>query len=105
MKICRYVCILSTILIMTIFIITESSRAVKVGYDIANTEEKLERLLAENKNLEYKSDRLKTPGKIALRVKDMGLNLVMIDSNKGKKGIAVARNLRKYQNRNHEGKL
>ncbi len=88
---------------MTMFIISESSRTVKVGYDIANTEEELRKLLAENKKLEFRSDLLKTPKKIALRVKDMKLNLVMMDS--GGSAVAIAKNSRRYQNRNRRGEI
>ena len=103
MKICRYTCMLLITLIMTIFIISESSRTVKVGYDIANTEEELRKLLAENKKLEFRSDRLKTPKKIALRVKDMKLKLVMMDG--GGSVVAIVKNSRRYQNRNRRGEI
>ncbi len=88
---------------MTIFIISESSRTVKVGYDIANTEEELRKLLVESKKLEFRSDLLKTPKKIALRVKDMKLNLVMMDS--GGSAVAIVKNSRRYQNRNRRGEI
>lgn len=89
---------------MTIFIISESSRTVKVGYDIANTEEELRKLLVESKKLEFRSDMLKTPKKIALRVKDMKLNLVMMDSG-GRSDVAIVKNSRRYQNRNRRGEI
>ncbi len=103
MKICRYICMLLITLVMTMFIISESSRSVKVGYDIANTEEELRKLLAENKKLEIKTDWLKTPRKMALRVENMKLNLVLMDS--GGSSVAVARNSRRYQNRNRRGEI
>ncbi len=72
---------------MTIFTISESSRTVKIGYNIARMEKELKRLSEENKKLEYKSGRLKIPEKISLRVKDMKLNLIIPD--KGKDVILV----------------
>ncbi len=67
---------------MTIFIISESSRTVKIGYNIAKMEKELRRLSEENKKLEYESGKLKVREKVALRVRDMKLNLIIPDKGK-----------------------
>ncbi len=72
---------------MTIFTISESSRTVKIGYNIARMEKELKKLSEKNKKLEYKSGRLKVREKVSLRVKDMKLNLIIPD--KGKDIILV----------------
>jgi hypothetical protein len=64
---------------MTIFIISESSRTVKIGYNIAKMEKELIKLSEENKKLEYESGKLKVHEKVALRVRDMKLNLIIPD--------------------------
>ncbi len=101
MRVCRYICVLLIIFIMTIFTISESSRTVKIGYNIARMEKELKRLSEENKKLEYKSGRLKIPEKISLRVKDMKLNLIIPD--KGKDVILVKKP-HEHMNKDPHGK-
>ena len=75
MKVCRYGCILVVILIMAIFTMTEGSRKIQIGYDVTRMEDELARLSEESKRLKFKSNKLKKPDKISMRVKDMKLNL------------------------------
>lgn len=77
MKICRYICIHLIILIMTIFTISESSRTIKIGYNIAKMEKELKILSEKNKKLEYKSGKLKGREMVSLKIKDMKLNLIV----------------------------
>ncbi len=86
---------------MTIFTISESSRTVNIGYNIARMEKELKRLSEENKKLEYKSDRLKVPEKISLRVRDMKLNLIIADKGKD---IILVKKPHDHMNKNHHGK-
>ncbi len=67
---------------MTIFIISESSRTIKIGYSIAKMEKELIKLSEENKKLEYESGKLKVREKVTLRVRDMKLNLIIPDKGK-----------------------
>ncbi len=101
MKVCRYICVLLTILIMTIFTISESSRVIRIGYNIARMEKELEKLSEENKKLEYKSSRLKVFEKVSLRVKDMRLNLIIPDKGKD---IILVKKPHEYMNQNPHGK-
>ncbi len=101
MRVCRYICILLIILIMTIFTISESSRTVKIGYNIARMEKELKKLSEKNKKLEYKSGRLKVPEKISLRVKDMKLNLIIPDKGKD---IILVKKPHEHVNKNPHGK-
>jgi cell division protein FtsL len=101
MKICRYICMHLIILIMTIFTISESSRTIKIGYNIARMEKELKKLSEENKKLEYKSDRLKVHEKVSLRVKDMKLNLIIPDEGKD---IILVEKVREFKNKNPYGK-
>ena len=82
MKVCRYICMHLIILIMTIFTISESSRTIKIGYNIAKMEKELIKLSEENKKLEYESGKLKVHEKVALRVRNMKLNLIIPDKGK-----------------------
>ena len=75
MKVCRYGCILVVILIMAIFTMSEGSRKIQIGYDIARMEDELVRLSEERKKLKFKSGKLKKPEKISMKVQDMKLNL------------------------------
>src|SRR3972149_2873301 len=77
MKICRYGCILIVLLVMAIFTMSEGSRIIKIGYDVTKMENDLARLSEENKTLRFKSDKLKWPEIISLKVKDMNLNLII----------------------------
>ncbi len=101
MRVCRYICVLLIIFIMTIFTISESSRTVKIGYNIARMEKELKRLSEENKKLEYKSGRLKIPEKISLRVKDMKLNLIIPDKGKG---VILVKKPHEHMNKDPHGK-
>ncbi len=101
MKVCRYICVLLTILIMTIFTISESSRVIRIGYDIARMEGELKKLSEENKKLEYKSSRLKVFEKVSLRIKDMRLNLIIPDKGKD---IILVKKLHEYMDKNPHGK-
>ncbi len=67
---------------MTIFIVSESSRNIKIGYNISKMEKELIKLSEENKKLEYESGKLKVREKVALRVRDMKLNLIVPDKGK-----------------------
>jgi cell division protein FtsL len=75
MKVCRYGCILVVILIMAIFTMSEGSRKIQIGYDITRMEDELARLSEESNKLKFKSDKLKKPDKISMKVKDMRLDL------------------------------
>ena len=92
MKACRYGCILVVILIMAIFTMTEGSRKIQIGYDITRMENELVRLSEESKKLKFKSDKLKKPDKISMKVKDMKLNL----SVQNDEDIAVVKKSRKH---------
>ena len=89
MSICRYTCVLLIILVMTIFTMSESSRTIKVGYDIAKMEQELKKLSEENQKLVYKSDRLRTFNQISLKVKNMKLGLVLPDDNEKIKVVKI----------------
>ncbi|MDR4505359.1 MAG: hypothetical protein MRK01_11300 [Candidatus Scalindua sp.] len=77
MKAWRYLCILSIVLIMTIFTIAEGTRTIKIGYKTAEMEKKLKDLVEENKNLEYKLNQSKTFETISQRVEELKLGLVI----------------------------
>jgi hypothetical protein len=64
-------------------------------------ENELKKLSEENKKLEYKSGKLKMCEQLALRVKNMKLNLIVPD--KGKDIILVKR-LREHTDKNPHGK-
>ncbi|MFQ5964470.1 MAG: hypothetical protein ACE5KZ_09320 [Candidatus Scalinduaceae bacterium] len=105
MKVCRYICILLIILIMTIFTISESSRIIRIGYKIARMEEELKKLPEESRKLIYKTDKLKTLNKISLRVKDMKLKLIILDNSNGDDDIALVKTPQKHLKRNQHGKI
>ena len=75
MKVCRYGCVLVVILIMAIFIMSEGSRKIQIGYDITRMKDERARLSEEIYKLEFKSDKLKKPDKISMKVKEMKLDL------------------------------
>ncbi len=89
------------ILIMTIFTISESSRTIKIGYNIAKMEKELIKLSEENKKLEYKSGKLKVREKVALRVRDMKLNLIIPDKGKD---IMLVKKPHGHMHKNPHGK-
>ena len=101
MRVCRYICVLLIILIMTIFTISESSRTVNIGYNIARMEKELKKLSEKNKKLEYKSGRLKVREKVSLRVKDMKLNLIIPDKGKD---IILVKKPHEHMDKNPHGK-
>ncbi len=101
MKVCRYICIHLIILIMMIFIVSESSRTIKIGYNIAKMEKELIKLSEENKKLEYKSGKLKVREKVALRVRDMKLNLIIPDKDKD---IMLVKKSHGHMHKNPHGK-
>ncbi len=104
MKVCRYICIHLIILIMTIFIVSESSRTIKIGYSIAKMEKELIKLSEENKKLEYESGKLKVREKVALRVKDMRLNLIIPDKGDKGKDIMLVKKPHWHMHENPHGK-
>lgn len=101
MKVCRYGCILVVLLVMAIFTMSEGSRIIKIGYDVTKMENDLARLSEENKKLRFKSDKLKWPEIISLKVKDMNLNLIIQEE----EGIAVVKKSHKSLNKKLLGKI
>ncbi len=101
MRVSRYICVLLIILIMTIFTITESSRTINIGYNIARMEQELRKLSEENKKLEYKSGKLKVREMVSLRVKDMKLNLIIPDKDKD---IILVKKPQEHMDKNPHGK-
>ncbi len=87
---------------MTIFTIAEGTRTIKIGYSIAEMEEKLEKLIEEDKKLEYKLGKLKTLKKISLRVKEMKLGLFIPDD---KKDTILVKEPYEHVNKNSYGKI
>lgn len=77
MRISRFICILIVFLVMTLLMISESSKTVQIGYSIAKMEQEKRKLSEGNKKLVYKSDKLKTRDKIALKVVDLKLGLIV----------------------------
>ncbi len=96
MKVCRYGCILVVILIMAIFTMSEGSRKIQIGYDITRMEDELASLSEESKKLKFKSDKLKKPEMISMKVKDMRLNL----SVQKDEDIAVVKKSHKHLDKN-----
>lgn len=101
MKVCRYGCILVVLLVMAIFTMSEGSRIIKIGYDVTKMENDLARLSEENKKLRFKSDKLKWPEIISLKVKEMNLNLIIQEE----EGIAVVKKSHKSLNKKLLGKI
>src|SRR3990167_11466885 len=101
MKVCRYGCILVVLLVMAVFTMSEGSRIIKIGYDVTKMENDLARLSEENKTLRFKSDKLKWPEIISLKVKDMNLNLIIQEE----ESIAVVKKSHKSLNKNLFGKI
>jgi hypothetical protein len=89
---------------MTIFTISESSRTIKIGYNIAKMEKELIKLSEENKKLEYKSGKLKVREKVALRVRDMKLNLVIPDKGDKGKDIMLVKKPHGHMHKNPHGR-
>lgn len=101
MKVCRYGCILVVLLVMAIFSMSEGSRILKIGYDVTKMENELARLSEESKKLRFKSDKLKKPGMISLKVKDMKLDLIVQEE----KSIAIVQKSHKNLNKRLFGKV
>ncbi len=101
MKVCRYVCVLIVILIMSIFTMSEGSRKIKIGYDIMKMESEIAGLTEERKKLILKSDKLKKPKKISMKVADMDLGLIIREV----EDIEVAKRSRKHLSKKLPGKI
>jgi cell division protein FtsL len=101
MRICRYGCILVVLLVMAIFTMSEGSRIIKIGYDVTKMEDELARLSEESKKLRFKSDKLKKPEMISLKVKDMKLDLIVQEE----ESIAIAKESHKKLNKRLPGKI
>ncbi len=101
MKVCRYGCILVVLLVMAIFTMSEGSRIIKIGYDVAKMENELARLSEESKKLRFKSDKLKRPELISLKVKDMKLDLIVPEE----EGIAIVKKSHKSLSKRLLGKI
>ncbi len=101
MKVCRYGCILVVLLVMAIFTMSEGSRIIKIGYDVTKMENELARLSEESKKLRFKSDKLKRPEMITLKVKDMKLDLIAQEE----ESISIAKESHKKLNKRLPGKI
>jgi hypothetical protein len=66
---------------MTIFTIAEGTRAIKIGYNIAEMEKELKDLVEENKSLEFKLNQSKTLEMISKKVEELELGLVITNDN------------------------
>ena len=101
MKVWRYGCILGVLLVMAIFTMSEGSRIIKIGYDVTKMENELARLSEESKKLRFKSDKLKRPEMITLKVKDMKLDLIVQEE----ESISIAKESHKKLNKRLPGKI
>jgi len=101
MKICRYGCMLVVLSVMAIFTMSEGSRIIKIGYDVTKMEDELARLSEESKKLRFKSEKLKRPEMISLKVKDMKLDLIVQEE----ESIAIAKESHKKLNKRLPGKI
>ena len=101
MKVCRYGCILVVLLVMAIFAMSERSRIIKIGYDVTKMEDELARLSEESKKLRFKSDKLKRPEMITLKVKDMKLDLIVQEE----ESTSIVRKSNKNLNKKLPGKI
>ncbi|MGR3301155.1 MAG: hypothetical protein ACUZ8I_01490 [Candidatus Scalindua sp.] len=101
MKVCRYGCILVVLLVMAIFTMSEGSRIIKIGYDVTEMENELAKLSEEGKKLRFRSDKLKRPELISLKVKDMKLDLIVQEH----EGIAIVKKSHKSLNKRLPGKI
>jgi len=101
MKACRYGCILVVLLVMAIFTMSEGSRIIKIGYDVTGMENELARLSEESKKLRLKSDKLKRPELISLKVKDMKLDLIVPEE----EVTAIVKESHKSLNKRLPGKI
>jgi len=101
MKVCRYGFILVVLVVMAIFTMSEGSRIIKIGYDVTKMENELSRLSEECKKLRFKSDKLKSPEMISLKVKGMKLDLIVQEE----EGIAIVKKSHKSLNKRLPGKI
>ena len=101
MRIYRYGCILVVLLVMAIFTMSEGSRIIKIGYDVTKMEDELARLSEESKKLRFKSDKLKKPEMISLKVKDMKLDLIVQEE----ESTSIVRKSNKNLNKKLPGKI
>ncbi len=101
MKVCRYGCILVVLLVMAIFTMSEGSRIIKIGYDVTKMENELARLSEESKKLRFKSDKLKRPEMISLKVKGMKLDLIVQEE----ESVSIVRKSHKKLNKRLPGKI
>ncbi len=101
MKVCRYGCILVVLLVMAIFTMSEGSRIIKIGYDVTKMENDLARLSEDSKKLRFKSDKLKRPEMISLKVKGMKLDLIVQEE----EGTAIVKKTHKSLNKRLLGKI
>ena len=101
MKVCRYGCILVVLLVMAIFTMSEGSRIIKIGYDVTKMENEVTRLLEESKKLRFKSDKLKRPEMITLKVKGMKLDLIVQEE----ESTSIVRKSNKNLNKKLPGKI
>ena len=101
MRIYRYGCILVVLLVMAIFTMSEGSRIIKIGYDVTKMENELARLSEESKKLRFKSDKLKRPEMITLKVKDMKLDLIVQEE----ESVSIVRKSNKNLNKKLPGKI
>ena len=101
MKVCRYGCILVVLLVMAIFTMSEGSRIIKIGYEVTKMENELAKLSEEGKKLRFKSDKLKRPELISLKVKDMKLDLIVPEE----EGIAIVKKSHKSLSKRLPGKI
>ena len=101
MRIYRYGCILVVLLVMAIFTMSEGSRIIKIGYDVTKMEDELARLSEESKKLRFKSDKLKRPEMISLKVKGMKLDLIVQEE----ESVSIVRKSNKNLNKKLPGKI
>ena len=86
---------------MAIFTMSEGSRIIKIGYDVTEMENELAKLTEEGKKLRFRSDKLKRPELISLKVKDMKLDLIVQED----EGIAIVKKSHKNLNKRLPGKI
>ena len=101
MNVCRYGCILVVLLVMAIFTMSEGSRIIKIGYEVTKMENELAKLSEEGKKLRFKSDKLKRPELISLKVKDMKLDLIVPEE----EGVAIVKKSHKSLSKRLPGKI
>jgi len=80
---------------------SERSRIIKIGYDVTKMEDELARLSEESKKLRFKSDKLKRPEMITLKVKDMKLDLIVQEE----ESTSIVRKSNKNLNKKLPGKI